>query len=46
MPFDEEDESRLYAILRVTALAIENWQLHTNNSTFRAGLVRKMSVAS
>ena len=46
-PFEDEDEATLYAILRVAALAIENYQMHNANSTMRAGLLaRKKSLAA
>ena len=38
VPFDEEDEGLLHAVLRAAGLAIENYQLHAENTTSRAGL--------
>ena len=47
VPFDDEDEATLYAILRVASLAIENYQLHAANKMSRAGLLaRRKSRAS
>ena len=46
LPFDEEDEATLYAILRVAGVAIENYQMHAANLTFRSGLAaRRKSVS-